>query len=389
MDRPCSQASSPWALAVVVLAVLTGCQDRGAGRPLDRGVAPVARKPLTPGGPDRLERQAKTPALKVRDTCTHPSLARPDQFRQLKGVAYAEAGGQALAMDLMVPLGKGPFPVVLLIHGGGWIAGKRDEMHHEGLMLVEQGIVAALVDYRLARGRKTNFPAAVHDLRCAVRFLRARAGKFGLDPRRVLAMGPSSGGHLAALLAAGADHEELDDRACADRDQPATVMGAVLFSAPLDLRPFMGPRVPDLIIETFLGVSPLDRPDRAALASPVTHLDADDPPFLVVHGADDPLVPLDLSRRFVWTLNKLGVPNLYVEIPGAGHGFFLFKGTPQFRRSTCTTVGFIRDMFGMPELDPRTDLLPPREGGPGAPVNPPAPTPPTGSPPQPPPGKTP
>lgn len=346
----------------------------------------MAARPGPPASDqDRTRRAAPAPKLRVLDTCTHPSLATPEQFRLLKGEAYARVDGKPLALDLMLPRGNGPHPVVLLIHGGGWIAGKRGEMHHEGLMLVEQGIAAALVDYRLARGRKTNFPAAVHDLRCAVRYLRKRSGDFGLDPRRVLAMGPSSGGHLAALLAAASDHEELDDKACPHREQPATVMGAVLFSAPLDLRPFMGPRVPDLIIETFLGVSPLDRPDRAALASPVTHLDADDPPFLVVHGADDPLVPLDLSRRFVWTLNKLGVPNLYVEIPGAGHGFFLFKGTPQFRRSTCTAVGFIRDMFGMPELSPPEDLLPPREGKAGDPVNPAPPK----SPPSPPPGKAP
>ena len=362
-------ALAPPALLLLALLPLGACQPRRAATP-DRGpvgeVGKVRWAP-TPDSAPLARRKAATPVLKMADSCTHPSLAQAGDFVHRKGVTYREAGGQALAMDLMIPAGAGPHPVVLLVHGGGWIAGKRDEMHHEGLMLVEQGIAAALVDYRLAREKASSFPAAVQDLRCAVRFLRARARKHHLDPRRVMAMGPSSGGHLAALLATVGDDKRLDDTACPYRDQPASILGAVLFSAPLDLRPFMGPRVPDLIIKTFLGISPLERPDLAALASPITHLDPDDPPLLVVHGADDILVPPDLSRRFAWTLKALGIPSLFVEIPGAGHGFFLFKGTPRFRRSTCTTVGFIRGLFGLPSREPPPPTLPPRED-PAAPL---------------------
>ena len=358
-------------LLLLALVSAYACQPREVSAP-DRGApaapasAAVAALSWPPTG--LAPRKASTPVFRVRDTCTHPSLAVLGDFDYRKEITYREAGAKALALDLMVPRGAGPHPVVLLIHGGGWIAGKRDEMYHEGLMLVEQGIAAALVEYRLAREKASNFPAAVRDLRCAVRFLRARAGAYRLDPRRMVAMGPSSGGHLAALLAAAGGDKLMDDVACPHRAQPADIMGAVVFSAPLDLRPFMGPRVPDLIIKTFLGQSPLDRPDLAAQASPVTHLDPDDPPFLVVHGADDILVPPDLSRRFVWTLKRLGVPSLYVEIPGAGHGFFLFKETPRFRRSTCTTIGFIRDLFGMHAREPPPPTLPVRAGPPGAPA---------------------
>ena len=360
-------------MLLLALPLLCACeQQRTSAR--DRGVLatphPAATSALTLPGPGMAPRKADTLTLKVRDTCTHPCLAAAGDFEHRKEVTYRKVGAKALALDLMIPLGPGPYPVVLLVHGGGWIAGKRDEMFHEGLMLVEQGIAAALVEYRLAREKDSSFPAAVQDLRCAVRYLRARAGTHRLDPRRVMAMGTSSGGHLAALLATAGDDKLLDDTACPHRAHPATILGAVVFSAPLDLRPFMGPRVPDLIIKTFLGESPLDRPDLAAQASPITYLDPDDPPLLVIHGADDILVPPDLSRRFAWTLKRLGVPSLFVEIPGAGHGFFLFKGTPRFRRSTCTTVGFIRDLFGLPSREPPPPTLPPGVGIPGPPQGP-------------------
>ncbi len=290
------------------------------------------------------------------DSCVHPSLAVKETYRLLKGVTYAEPHGEKLNLDLMVPEGKGPFPLVILIHGGGWVSGKREELYHEQLMLVEQGIASATVDYRLANAPETKFPAAVEDIRCAVRYLRAVAGKHRLDPKRVLAMGPSSGGHLAAMAAVAGDDPRFDNDQCKHQEQSAAVAGVVAFYAPLDLRLFMGAGVPVEILTTFLGVNPIDDPKKAALASPITHLDAKDPPFLLVHGADDILVPPGQSRSFKWALDRLGVPSLHVEVPKTGHGFFMFKGSPLFRKATCTTIGFIRSMLDLPPRPP-----PPKE----------------------------
>jgi len=298
--------------------------------------------------------------LKIVDDCRDPGLAVEGTFHEAKGLMYSKVGDLKLELDLFWPKGKGPFPLVVLLHAGGWISGKREDLVHEQRMLVEQGFAAATVDYRLAVGKDTKFPAAIADARCAVRFLRAVAGRYRLDPQRVVVMGNSAGGHLAALLAAAGEDPRLDGEHCKYNSQPITVSGAVAFYAPLDLRASVKVGVPDEIITTFLGQTSTENPELAALASPITHLDPKDPPFLLAHGAEDILVPVQLSRDFKKALDRHKIPSLYVEVKDTGHGFFMFKGEEvKFRRSTCTTTRFLRTILNMPPRPPPVD--PPAE----------------------------
>jgi len=342
-----------WGALLAAMAAMGACKPSGgapggAGPTEAEARAAAAARALELPAPRTPARPGSRPRLRLRDSCLHPALAVEGSYRQIKDVIYHEPPSGALRLDLMRPEGQGTFPLVVLIHGGGWVSGRRGELVHEQLMLASQGIASASVDYRLANAPETKFPAAVRDVRCAVRFLRQHGKRFRIDPKRIVAMGPSSGGHLAAMLAAAGDDPRFDDPGCKSRDAGATVQGAVAFYAPLELRPFMGAGVPVEILTTFLGVNPQRRPRRAAHASPVTHLDARDPPFMLVHGEKDILVPASQSRAFKWALDHLGVPALHVEVAGAGHGFFMFKGTDQFRRATCSTVGFIRTLFGLP-----------------------------------------
>ena len=281
-------------------------------------------------------------SLKVIKTCPDPGMAPESDYTESLGLVYDKKGGKELKLDLRVPnKGKGPYPLVIYIHGGGWTTGKYQELFHEARMAVGLGFAGATVQYRLANNPEGQFPAPVQDLRCAIRYLKAKASEHNLDPRRVVLAGFSAGGHLAALSATAGENKKLDGE-CEWSDQPVAVNAVAAYFSPLDLRPHMGPNVPEFIISNLLGAPPTEKPALAALASPAAHLTPDDPPFLLVHGINDHLVPTALSRNFKWTLDRMKIPNIYVELKGVGHGFYMFKGGLQYKPSVCTAVAFLQ-----------------------------------------------
>jgi acetyl esterase/lipase len=207
--------------------------------------------------------------------------------------------------------------------------------------LARRGYTSATVEYRLTQAPRDVFPAAISDVRCALRVLRRRAADFHVAPGRVAAMGYSAGGHLASLLGTGADVTQLDRGACDADAGDVRVQAVVSYAGPQDLR-VNGPYTQEQaeIVTNFLGVFPGEDPAIARLASPIAHVSAGDPPFLMLHGTDDPLVPVDHPRRMARALREIGTPASVLELGEIGHGYvgMLASGDATVR---CTVDAFL------------------------------------------------
>lgn len=261
-------------------------------------------------------------------------LDRRVPLRVVEGLVYANIGGEPRHYDVARPADDEVRPAVVLIHGGGWAAGSRELTHRAMRAIAEHGYVAVAVEYRLARSARTRFPAAVSDVRCAVRRLRANAERHRVDPERIAAVGFSAGGHLAAMLALAEDVRGLDDGTCPVQGD-SSVRGAVAWYAPFDLRTAERDRWRQ-VVSDFLGESPYDAPDRAALASPIMHASRGDAPLVIVHGTDDQIVDIAEARTMLSALRAARVSAHLLEVPGGRHGFPF--GMPRHRAAACTTL---------------------------------------------------
>jgi acetyl esterase/lipase len=236
--------------------------------------------------------------------------------RTLADVEYARVGDRALHLDLYLPARRAddpPAPLVLWVHGGAWVQGSKTSCPLRGF--VAQGYAVASVGYRLAT--EAPFPAQLDDLRAAMRFLRRKAKDHALDPERVAAVGASAGGHLVALLATAGEGE------CSPDDPSCRPQAVVDFFGPSDLEDLAGFASRSGIptpVDVLLGGPLRENGEKAAQASPVTHVSADDPPFLILHGDRDWLVPLRQSRLLEKALKDAGVEATLHVVAGAGHG---------------------------------------------------------------------
>ncbi len=266
--------------------------------------------------------------------------------RVLRNVVYCTLGGESLTMDLYFPkqVDNARWPVTMYIHGGAWSAGdKRSGAGYvEVPALQAAGFVVAAVNYRLAP--QYHFPAMIEDVKCAVRFLRAHAAEYGLDPERIGVWGGSAGGHLAALL--GTSDASAGWDVGPYLEQSSRVQAVVDMFGPADL--------PMLFAHTqgqrrFLGVFDASSPDDPVLvsASPVHYVTPDDPPFLLLHGDRDEVVPLEQSERFFAALQQTGVPAQLVVVHNAGHGFQPRGGaiSPSREEITRRVVSFFQQVL--------------------------------------------
>ena len=281
-------------------------------------------------------------SVALERACTVPDAPPAAAIRVARDVTYAVMDGQPQRLDVAWPAGAGPYPLVVLIHGGGWSGGDKSAYHDAMRLLAGQGYAAASINYRLASAPRNIFPAAVEDVRCAVRWLRAHAGTYRIDPARVGALGHSAGAHLAAMLGTAAGVPGLDG-ACPLRGESPAVSAVVSAAGPQDIRT-AGALDPSQrgMVENFLGARPEDVMERALLASPAVHVRAGTPPFLLIHGTADGVVPVRQSRSMLDTLRAAGVPSTLIELPGVGHSIDEFSRGPTFRVSTCTTLAFLR-----------------------------------------------
>ncbi len=240
-------------------------------------------------------------------------------------VAYCSNNAEEL-MDFYYPSAASasaeePFPVVLYVHGGGWTSGDKTTLPEYREALTSKGIAVAAVNYRLAPD--SVFPAAIEDLKCAVRYLRTNAEVYNIDPDRIGGYGGSAGGHLVALLGTADESAGWDDA----MDYPGV---SSRLSAVVDM---YGPT--DLTIEFEWNSAELlknafgETYSNAAWVSPISYVTSDDPPFLVMHGEEDALVPISQSEVFVEALQSAGIEVTFVRVEDAGHGFSpATKGVP-------------------------------------------------------------
>ncbi len=276
---------------------------------------------------------------------TPPLLAAPFEIDVRPNVVYAEkvqGSDEPLMIDFHLPRGVEKPPLVLFIHGGGWRAGDRTRARLS--WLARHGYAVASIDYRLSH--EAVFPAQIHDCKGALRWLRVptHAEKFGYDPARVVVAGTSAGGHLAALMGTSGDVAELEGETGGNLDQSSRVQGAMPYFGPSDfiLRSKHQPEKtddPNGAVNLLLGGPVRENEATARLASPVTHLSADDPPFLVVHGDQDKVVHIRQSEHLVEAAKKADVEATLFVMEGAGHGW---KTTAEERE---TVLNFLRACF--------------------------------------------
>jgi acetyl esterase/lipase len=240
-------------------------------------------------------------------------------------VEFARVGERALKLDLHLPPAKPHEPLIVWVHGGAWRSGSKKSMPLG--KLVAEGYTVASVEYRLSTEAK--FPAQIHDLKAAIRYLRGHGSEWKL-PKKILIAGDSAGGHLAALVGVSNGNAELDGDVGSDRAQSSDVQGIISFYGGANLMTILNQstshglsvRMPAL--ELLLGALPTNTPALARLASPVFHVDKNDPPLLLLHGDQDPQMPVNQSLELAGAYEKAGAPVQLEIVHGAAHGGAMF-----------------------------------------------------------------
>lgn len=241
------------------------------------------------------------------------------EIRVERDIVYGKAARVKLQLNLALPKkGKGPFPAVVCIHGGGWRAGKRQDMDSMAELLARRGYVAAAVGYRLVPTAR--FPAQIEDCKAAVRWLRANAVKYHINPDRIGATGPSAGGHLSCLLGVADKKDGLEGRG-GNPEQSSRVQAVVSFFGRTNFtKKTWTKELEEEIFVPLIGASFQDKPELYKKISPIAYVSRTSPPFLLLHGAEDKLVPprdaIDMAKK----LRAAGVSAKAVIVEGKGHG---------------------------------------------------------------------
>jgi acetyl esterase/lipase len=241
------------------------------------------------------------------------------QFTVISDVQYCTGGGRPLLMDVFIPKHRNwtPTPAVLWIHGGGWERG--DKNGNSGAqMLANDGFVTASLFYRLSGD--SPFPADVEDCKCAIRFLRANAPKYGIDPDRIGVAGASAGGHLAELVATADQSAGLEgnggwQNVSSKVQAAAAYYGVSDFTVgALQFQHHTG----QVVVKLFRGTEK-EKPELYRKASPIFYVSKDDPPLLLAHGEKDDLVPFEQSVRMAAAYRRVGRSVEFIAVKNAGH----------------------------------------------------------------------
>jgi acetyl esterase/lipase len=243
-------------------------------------------------------------------------------------------------LDIYLPPNpKGKLPLVIFIHGGGWLV--NDKYADMGYMkrtvaeIVSSGFALVSIDYRFAT--QAIFPAQIQDCNRAVSFLIDNADKYGFDRNRVAVMGFSAGGHLASLVGLSKNNN-VESFFMPGTNKSFSFKGVIDFYGPAELILFPGNNDPKAPESLLIGAAPLTRPDLAKAASPVTYVDKDDPPFLIIHGEKDDLVSVKQSQLLSSWLTVAGVRNELIIVKDAPHFGEMFD-TDDIRSKV---IGFLK-----------------------------------------------
>jgi len=272
-------------------------------------------------------------------------LAQSEGVRMEHGdIVYASVDGLNLALDIYLPSDAENPPLIVFVHGGRWQAGnKRTKIPSQ---FVDSGFALASIDFR--QSTQAQFPAQIHDIKAAVRFLRANSDNYGFDGSKIAITGESSGGHLATLVGVTNGHSELEGGLGEHLETSSNIQAILSYYGAHDLTsilrqstPFgLGVRVPAL--QLLLGAQPEEKPDLAQLASPVFHVDASDPPLLLLHGDQDPQMPIAQGEQMEAAYNELGLDVYFDVVLGAGHGGQAFYAPNHLERA----MEFLRRTIG-------------------------------------------
>jgi alpha-L-fucosidase 2 len=272
-------------------------------------------------------------------------FAQPPGSPAEKDVVYGTAGGEKLLLDVYRPAAPGPHPAVIAIHGGGWRGGDKSGDKGLGDGLTANGIACFSLDYRLAP--KHTYPAQVLDVARAVRWVRAHAKQYDIDPNRLATFGGSAGGHLSLMLGViqPGDFQSPDDP---NKALSAKVQCVVDLFGPADFRdPKQWPPAILKLVQDFLGTaSPAAAPAEWAEASPITHVTRASAPTLMIHGDADSIVPLQQSEMMKAAFDKADVRNKLIVIKHGEHGFG--GGDPQkVNEAYQAAFVFLAQQFGI------------------------------------------
>ncbi|MEM6845433.1 MAG: alpha/beta hydrolase [Bacteroidota bacterium] len=233
-------------------------------------------------------------------------------------------------MDIFIPEGDGPFPAVILIHGGGFKFGDKKSEYTLAKTLLDRGYVTIAVNYRLSG--EAVFPSAVHDIKAAIRFTKANAKKYFIDPEKIGTWGSSAGGNLSAMMGTSAGVDFLDGHIGEYDNYSTRIQACVNWFGPINFATMIGEARNlgfkesfDVSVESkYMGTEASDPANDSLVqkANPTTYIDQNDPPFFIQAGNKDPLIPYTQSQNFANALLKaLGPDKVYFElIEGGKHG---------------------------------------------------------------------
>jgi acetyl esterase/lipase len=255
--------------------------------------------------------------------------ATPAGIVREQGIVFGQGGDQELKLDITY-LGnsQGQLPAIVFIHGGGWTGGERQSFLPFMFHFTQAGMVCITVDYRLTP--KHRFPAQLEDVKCAVRWLRANAEKYRVDPQRIAAFGGSAGAHLAALLGTTNGQAQWEG-AGGHAEQNSDICAVFGLAGAYDLtlgyqhstmQSILEGNAVRGMLEAFLGGTPEQKPDEYRSASPVEHVRPTCPPMILVHGTADTLVPIEQSEVMERKLKAAGVEVEFIRLEDGTHGDF-------------------------------------------------------------------
>lgn len=256
----------------------------------------------------------------------------------IRNVEYGKGGGRALKLDIVRPkvLPKGLMPAIIYVHGGGWSGGNKESYLPMCTYLAQRGYFCTTIEYRLTG--EAIWPAQIEDCKCAIRWMRAHAKEYNVDPNRIGVWGDSAGGHLVALLGTSGGSVILEGKG-GWKEYSSRVNAVCDWYGPVDFLWYYenakdNPLVSGVfkdgsdVISQLFGGPFWERPGLCKQASPLSYISKDDPPFLIMQGDKDPLVPMIQSQMLDTALTKAGVKSKLIIMKGAGHGF---PGTDAFK----------------------------------------------------------